>query len=224
MDVPMFAKDSAVQWGFPGDTLDPTSPLTMFGAFSVTSIDSAHGLTRTGPAAPQSWTGLRQGQFVSYSGDPNGPSLVEDLLVWKASQFAPLGGTGSYHLGATANLHVDLTSLQNNGSGSDNELRFVVVNHEAGGDRWYLSEAASTTDRVPLDGFGVSGFAGSATPGKRWAIMTPPSGTDFAFPTHGLVFGAATFDDVQAVGLFYRGAGYGGTFSLGRFYAIGERH
>lgn len=216
-DEPLFGQE------FLGaNVLSPSSPLNIYGGWSLGAQD---GPTREGAPQLSSWTGLRGQQFTSWTGDLAGPSLFEAVLLWRATQFAPLGGSGAYRFGAndlTSTLQADLTSLVGDGT---NEVRFVVVDRVGGADAWYLSEASSTSSYVGDGIFRLQGFNGSSAAGKRWAAFTPPSGTDVHVPVSGLVYGPHTFNDVRAVGLCYRGTRWRWHFAFGfnRFFALGER-
>ena len=216
-DAPLFATE------FLGSGVLPaTGPLAVLGGWCARALE---GSTRVGPAELSSWTGLRERQFMSWIGDLAGPSSFDAVLLWPRAQFEALGGTGRHAFGAdasTATLQADLTGLVGDGK---NELHFVVVDREGGTDVWYLSEAAW---RAPFLGDGVfriEDFSGSSLPGRRFARIEPPTGTEVSLPTTGLVFGPVSFDDVQAVGLFYRGTRWRWHhgFAFRRFFALGER-
>ena len=202
--------------------LEPTSALTAYGGWCVTAQPSA---ARTGPPEESSWTGLRSGRFEAWTGDVTGPTTLDLSLLWRSEQFAPFDGAGPYAFGAdaaTSTLQVDLESLSTDGS---NELRFVVVDHVGAEDRWYLSEAAWTRRNLGDGVFRLDRFSGTEEPGRRWAVITAPAGTTIALPTTGLAFAGHAFDDVRAVGIFYRG-GRGQwhyLYAFNRFLALGER-
>ncbi len=202
--------------------LTPTSALTMYGGWCLAALPSA---TRVGAPNLNSWTGLRQGQFVSWVGDLTGPAAFDAMLAWRSDQFAPFDGAGPYAFGIdapTSTLQVDLRSLVGDGT---NELRFAVLNHDAGGDAWYLSEAAFTDQYLGDGAFRLQRFSGSSEVGHRWATFAPPVDTNLHVNTAGLTFTAKTFDDVRAVGLIYRGTRWQWNFSFAfdRAFALGER-
>ena len=93
------------------------------------------------------------------------------------------------------------------------------------GDTWYLSEAAYTSPHLGDGYFEVANFTGSNTPGHRWAVFRPAADA-YAIPSDAsLTFNAATFSDVRAVGIAYRGRrwGYNYSFNFSRFLALGRR-
>ncbi len=197
-------------------TLAPTSPLNMYGGWSLTAA------TPPMPSSLSTFTGLRDHQWSSWSGDSSGgASSFDALLVWRADQFGATSGAGAYSFGAdatTALLRVDITALIADG---DNELRFVVLD----GDTWYLSEAAYTSPHLGDGYFEVANFTGSNTPGHRWAVFRPTADA-YAIPSvASLTFNATTFSDVRAVGIAYRGRrwGYNYSFNFSRFLALGRR-
>ena len=203
--------------------LAPTSALTFYGGFCVTALE---GDTRVAPASMNMWTGLREGQFISWDGDLNGPTAFEALLLWRSPQFNALGGAGPYAFGVddtTATLQIDMTALVGDG---DNELHFVIQNHDAGGDTLYLSEAAYLDQFLGDGAFRLQRFSGNGDPGMRWAPIPEPVGDDLHLPAAaGLTFAAKDFDDVRAAGIFYRGARWrwNQSFAFNRVFALGER-
>ncbi|MCE1228842.1 MAG: hypothetical protein LWX11_05075, partial [Firmicutes bacterium] len=205
--------------------LSPTSPLTMYGGWLVSSLNGTPEQNANAPK-PTSWVGLREGQFLAWTGDGGRPTDFDAVLVWRKDQFAALGGSGNYRFTSdpqTCALRVDLTSLVDDGN---NEIRFVIVHRDAGGDTWYLSEAAYTSPYLKDGYWQLDTFSGNAAPGKRWAVIPAPSGANVAMPPRGpLVFQAKAFTNVQAVGLMYHGHrwGYHYSFGFNRFFALGAR-
>jgi len=203
--------------------LAPDSPLNIHGGFCTTALD---GPTRAAPPNLNMWTGLRQGQFIAWDGDLNGPAAFEALLFWRREQFNDLGGAGPYAFGPepeASTLQVDLTGLVGDG---DNEVRFAILNRDPDGERWYLSEAAYTRPFIGDGAFRLLQFSGNGAPGARWASFPEPVGTDVHLPAVAeLAFAAKQFDDVQAVGLMYRGARWRWNmgFSFSRVFALGTR-
>jgi hypothetical protein len=202
--------------------LAANSPNNAFGGWCVTQQKVV------GSACQSSWTSLRGGEFVSWSGancEGTGyPTAFDLFLVWKKEQFA--GGSASspstrYTFGntdASATLRVDFTALIQDG---DNELRFAVQD----GNTWYLSEAAYTRPVVGDGYLEVTGFNGSSAVGRRWAVITP-STYDFAIPaTASLSFSAHSFTDVRAVAVLYHGrrGGYHYNVALKRFMVLGSK-
>ncbi len=199
-----------------------TSPLTMYGGWSVSAGTYDNGTT-SATHDVGTFTGLRDHQWCSWSGDATpGPTDFDVLLLWRADQFNPLGGSGSYSFGgdaATALLRVDLTALIEYG---DNELRFVI--RDAG--TYYISEAAHTSPYLGDGYFQLAGFNGSAEAGRRWAVFTPTADSFAIPPAATLTFAAHTFTNVQAVGLAYHGYrdGWHYSFNFSRFLALGRRN
>jgi hypothetical protein len=204
------------------NVLPATSPLTMYGGWSLTAMPYPSGATPKARAI-SNFTGLRDHQWCNWSGDANGgPTDFDTLLLWRADQFNAMGGSGSYSFGddsATALLRVDLTALNEYG---DNELRFVVLD----GGTYYLSEAAHTSPYLGDGYFQLAGFNASSTEGHRWAVFAPAADS-FAIPASAtLTFTAHTFTNVQAVGLAYHGHrdGWHYSFNFSRFLALGRRN
>ena len=200
----------------------PTSPLTFYGGWCVTGLP---GGGRSAPPNLNAWVGLRTGQFVSWTGDFNGPLSFDAMLLWRRDQFTADAGTGAYAFASDpthGTLQVDLTSLVADGT---NVIRFVVVTHEAAGDAWYVSEAAYTDAYLGDGFFRLQDFVGNAAAGHRWAPIPAPSGTSVAVDPTTLHFAATTFDDVRAVGLLYRGTRWQWNFSFAfdRVFALGAR-
>jgi len=199
-----------------------TSPQNMYGGWSLTSLPG-------GTVTPQmsGFIGLRNHEWQSWCGDSaGGPTALDALLLWRRDQFDPMGGSGAYQFGgeaSTALLRIDMTALIADG---DNELRFVVLNHDAGGDTLYISEAAYTSPYIGDGYFQLSGFNGSAGAGLRWAVFTPAADA-YAIPDPAtLSFAPKTFSDVRAVGFAYHGRrwGYHYSFNFNRFLALGMRN
>lgn len=178
-----------------------------------------------GSACQSSWTTLRGGELVSWSGancDGTGyPSALDLFLVWRKEQFTNTSSTSRFAFGsthATSTLRVDFTQLIGDG---DNEFRFAVLD----GGTWYLSEAAYTQQVVGTGYLEVTGFNGSSSPGRRWAVISP-STYDFAIPpAASLSFSAHTFSDVRAVAVVYHGRRWGYHYSVAvkRFLVLGHR-
>ena len=204
------------------NVLPPTSPLTMYGGWSVSAGTYDNGTT-SATHDISTFTGLRDHQWCSWSGDTTpGPTNFDALLLWRDIQFNAMGGSGSYTFGSdasTALLRVDLTALIEYGR---NELRFVVLDHGT----YYLSEAAYTSPYLGDGYFQLAAFNGSAEPGRRWAAFSPTV-DNFAIPAAAtLTFAAHTFTNVQAVGLAYHGHrdGWHYSFNFSRFLALGRRN
>ena len=202
--------------------LPATSPLTMYGGWSISAGTYDNGTT-SATHDVGTFTGLRDHQWCSWSGDATpGPTDFDAILLWRDIQFNAMGGTGSYSFGgdaSTALLRVDLTGLIEYG---DNELRFVVLD----GGTYYLSEAAYTSPYLGDGYFQLSAFNGSSEPGHRWATFTPTA-DNFAIPAAAtLTFAPHTFTNVQAVGLAYHGYrdGWHYSFNFSRFLALGRRN
>lgn len=217
----LFDKEDLEVAGTP-KTLSPTSPENMYGGWSTTSLSGGTNTPEIG-----GFIGLRNHEWQCWTGDnAGGPSAFDALLMWRKDQFNGMGGSGRYRFGgdaATSLLRLDMTSLIADG---DNEIRFVVLNHEAGGDTFYISEAAYTSPYLGDGYFQLSGFRGSLTPGLRWAVFAP-TGESFAIPDAAtLTFTSRSFDDVQAVGFAYHGRrwGYYYSFNFSRFLALGLRN
>ncbi len=201
--------------------LPATSPLTMYGGWSLSAGTYDNGTT-SATHDVSTFTGLRDHQWCSWSGDATpGPTDFDALLLWRADQFNALGGSGSYSFGdssSTSLLRVDMTALNEYG---DNELRFVVLD----GATYYISESAHTSPHLGDGYFQLEDFNGSADTGKRWAAFTPTA-ADYAIPDSAtLTFAAHTFTDVRAVGLAYHGHrdGWHYSFNFSRFLALGQR-
>ncbi len=204
------------------NVLAPTSPLTMYGGWSLSAGTYDNGTT-SATHAVSTFTGLRDHQWCSWSGDSTpGPTDFDALLLWRDIQFNALGGSGSYSFGddpSNALLRVDLTALNEYGR---NEIRFVVRD----GGTYYLSEAAYTSPYLGDGYFQLANFNGSSEPGRRWAVFTPTA-DNFAIPAAAsLTFAAHTFTNVQAVGLAYHGHrdGWHYSFNFSRFLALGRRN
>ncbi|MBK8791699.1 MAG: hypothetical protein IPN59_00870 [Holophaga sp.] len=202
--------------------LPATSPENMYGGWSTTSLP---GGTKTPEVG--GFIGLRNHEWQCWTGDnAGGPSAFDALLMWRSDQFNPMGGSGTYRFGsdaATSLLRLDMTSLIADG---DNEIRFVVLNHDASGNTFYLSEAAHTSPYLGDGYFQLSGFTGSSTPGLRWAAFTPTADA-FSLPDAAtLAFAARTFSDIRAVGFAYHGRrwGYYYAFNFARFLVLGTRN
>jgi hypothetical protein len=199
--------------------IEPTSSLNAFGGWCLTALD---GDTRVGSPDMNTWVGLREGAFKAWMGDLTGPAAFDLVLLWQASQFgARPDADGRFAFGPnapTSTLQIDLTAIVGDGT---NELRFVVQN----GDRLFVSEAAFT-ERFLGDGvFRLERFSGNGEPGRRWAEIAPPENNDMAMPdADRLDFAAMTFDDVRAVGVFYRGTRWRWNFAFDfvRFFALGR--
>jgi len=202
-----------------GQTLSSTSPLNLYGGWCVTQEKVS------GTACESSYTGLRGGEFASWSGANCGgtgyPTSLDLFLVWRRDQFDGASASGPFRFGgsdASAGLRVDFTNVITDG---DNEFRFAVRD----GSRWYLSEAVHRTQAVGDGHFELVGFNGSSTVGKRWAPIAPTA-LGFAIPEPAtLGFAAHTFGDVQAVGVLYHGRRWGYHYSVGiqKFMALGLR-
>ncbi len=202
-----------------GNRIAATSPQNLHGGWCVTQQEVV------GSACQSSWTSLRGGEFVSWSGancDGTGyPSALDFFLVWKKSQFTGDSASSRFTFGSTdasATLRVDFTALIQDG---DNEFRFAVLD----GGTWYLSEASYTEKVVGAGYLEVTGFNGSSSPGLRWAVVSP-STHDFAIPAaSALNFAAHSFNDVQAVAVVYHGRrwGYHYNVAVKRFLVLGQR-
>ncbi len=202
--------------------LPATSPLTMYGGWSISAGTYDNGST-SATHDVGTFTGLRDHQWCSWSGDSTpGPTDFDALLLWRDIQFNSLDGSGSYSFGtdaATALLRVDLTALIEYG---DNELRFVIRD----GGTYYISEAAYTSPYLGDGYFQLANFNASSEPGRRWAVFTPTADA-FAIPAAAtLTFAPHTFTNVQAVGLAYHGRrdGWHYSFNFSRFLALGRRN
>lgn len=217
MSAPLFDKEDLEVAGTP-KVLAPTSPENMYGGWSLTSMATS------GTPAISAFVGLRDHQFSAWTGDGNGgPTAFDGLLLWKTEQFNALGGSGAYSFGsdaAHAMLRVDLSAV----CIDRNNLHFVVVNHDTGGDTFYLSEAAFTANVLGDGYFQLGAFSGSSEVGKRWAVFTPTADA-YALPTNP-AFAAKTFNDVRAVGLAFRiqRDGWHYAFAFPRFLALGQRN
>lgn len=202
--------------------LPATSPLTMYGGWSLSAGTYGNGST-SATHDVSTFTGLRDHQWCAWSGDATpGPTNFDALLLWRDIQFNAMGGSGSYSFGgdaATALLRVDLTALNEYG---DNEIRFVVRD----GSTYYLSEAAYTSPYLGDGYFQLSAFNGSSEPGRRWAVFTPTADNFAIPPAATLTFAPHTFTNVQAVGLAYHGYrdGWHYSFNFSRFLALGRRN
>jgi hypothetical protein len=218
MCVPFSFDDALFGAEFVGtESLLATSPLNMYGGWCLTALE---GATRAGAPELSSWTGLRNGGFTAWTGDLQGPSSLDALLLWKREQFTSSGATFGFEVGRDT-LQVDLTSVIGDGN---NLLRFVVVDSRSGDLRWFVSEAAWTRAQLGDGIFRLDGWAGSSAIGHRWAEVPAPTATSLRLPETGLVFQAESFSDVRAVGLSYRGTRWRWHYAFGfsRFFALGE--
>jgi Putative Ig domain len=217
MSSALFNKESLEVPGTP-KVLASTSPENMYGGWSLTS------LATSGTPTISAFVGLRDHQWSAWTGDSSGgPTVLDGVLLWKAEQFSALGGSGLYSFGsdaAHAMLRLDMSAL----SLDQNEIHFVVVNHDAGGDTFYLSEAAYTSNYLGDGYFQLGAFSGSSEVGKRWAVFAPTADA-FALPASPS-FTAKAFNDVRAVGIAFRIARGGWHYSFGfpRFLALGQRN
>ena len=195
------------------NVIPPTSPLNMYGGWSLTP-------ERPGGNGISTFTGLRDHQWSSWSGDASGgASRFDVLLLWRTDQFNALGGNGNYSFGPTSDtclMRIDMTALIADGT---NELRFVVLD----GNTYYVSEAAYTAQQIGDGYFQIADFNGSDLPGHRWATFQPTP-DNYAIPAQ-LDFAAAQFANVRAVGVAYHGRrpGWHYPFAFERFMALGER-
>ncbi|MEY4754742.1 MAG: hypothetical protein RJA44_2417, partial [Pseudomonadota bacterium] len=193
------------------------SPLNLYGGWCVTQQQ----LTAEGAACESSFTGLRDGQFMSWSGancaGSGYPSTLDLFLAWRRDQFSGSGASFG-NTSATATLRVEFSAVIGDG---DNEFRFAVQD----GSRWYMSEAVHRTQVVGDGYFELGDFQDNSTPGRRWAAITPTA-YDLAIPdVSGLNFAAHHFSDVQAVALLYHGRrwGYHYTAAIKKFLVLGQR-
>ena len=123
------------------------------------------------------------------------PSEMDAIFVWPSNLFAAAYQGRAIRFGTTP----DTCSFRMNltGAGPDGtELRFLVRE----GEQYYISEQAFSAAGIWV----LTNFQGNAAAGQRWALFDPAA-TPFPPATTGLVFQAVTFQDVTAVGLFYRG-------------------
>lgn len=196
-----------------------SSPNNVYGGWCVTQQQVV------GSACQSSWTGLRGGELVSWSGancsGTGHPTALDMFLVWRREQFANAATTGRFAFGATdatSTLRVDFTQVIQDG---DNEFRFAVLD----GGTWYLSEASYTQQVVGAGFLEVTGFNGSSVPGRRWAVVTPTA-YNFAIPAAAsLSFAAHSFSDVRAVAVVYHGRrwGYHYNVAIKRFLVLGRQ-
>ncbi len=217
----LFNRESLEVPGTP-KVIPATSPLNMYGGWSISAGTYADGTTSTLHDV-SSFTGLRNYQWCNWSGDVSpGPSDFDALLLWRADQFNAMGGSGTYSFGndaTSALLRVDMTLLADN---DHNELRFVVRD----GGTFYISEHAYTSRNLGDGYFQLADFNGSSAAGHRWAVFTPTADNYAIPPAATLTFAAHTFTDVQAVGFAYHGHrdGWHFSFHFSRFIALGQRH
>ncbi len=204
-----------------GGFISPESSCNMYGGWSVTQT--------SGPSielCQTSYTTLRENRFLSWSGancDGTGaPTELNVFLAWKKLQFNSFTGSEVYAFGdspETSTLRIDFTDLISDGS---NEIRFAVLNRENGSDVWYVSEASYDKSYIGDGYLEVSSFDGSSKEGKRWAPISPEP-YSFGIPDpNELAFAPKSFNDIQAVGIMYRGsrAGYHYSFGFNRFAAL----
>lgn len=199
------------------NTIPASSQCNMYGGWCISQL----GTDQTMVAS--TFTSLRSHEFQSWSGvNSDGiviPSAVDIFLAWKKDQFS--GGTApTYSFGSSAassTMRVDFTNVIADGV---NEMRFAVLD----GSTWYLSEKAYTENYVGDGYFEITGFSGSSSEGRRWAVIDPQP-QSFAIPAaSALTFSAHSFSDIRAVGLLYHGRreGYHYMFSFGRFAVLGS--
>lgn len=235
MYVPFSMEDGSVLYrdetADPGHTIPATSQLTMYGGLSVDRLpvtgdipveDRTSFVPGTSPTAIMH---LRNGAFRIWNGDGGSPTETDVFLVWRRDQFTGYATGTTYAFGhspETATLRVDLTDMN---SGSPNEIRFAIMNHdEDGTNRWYISEAAYTQDVVADGYFQIQEFSASSEAGKRWSVFTPTE-ENFDIPTSELTYTEKDFTNVQAVGLLYHTSRYRWHYGFGfdRFLTLGER-
>lgn len=215
--------DALFQSEYYGDgSIDSTSSLTMYGGWNITSFPFPDG-TVPENYNPQGFIGLRNNGFETFVGDSNAPTVFNLLLAWRLDQFSPLAGGDVYTFeseSSQSTLRIDITSLVEDG---ENEIHFIVLNHDTGEDVWYVSEASFTNNLIGEGYWELTEFSGSAEAGKRWASFTPTA-NDVSLPDlDTLVFAPKTFDDVRAVGFTYRGSRwqYHYLFGFNKFFALG---
>ena len=133
--------------------------------------------------------------FYVQAAQGSNPSEIAALLVWPSNLFAAGFRGQRVQFGPTAenaSFRVSLVSVGTDGS----ELHFLVRE----GDQYFLSERAFSGAAIHV----LTNFINNAAVGARWAAFNPAL-TPFLPPATGLVYQAANFTNVTAVGFWYRG-------------------